>query len=195
MLHPICEEVALKGSAGSPRAVARPGCKGHAAQRSSAGNREQSSPAVNAFRAKQFGLRTSSDSILVCQSRDVGSRPRSRLVRPQAQSCCACPFTLFTLVLSRLCLSNHVRGLIRFAGDAVLFFDVCSRNASVFALDERHVGSLAFRAKRANQGSDPPQSGPSSTRHLRESPKRSSQDGSAGRTSVARKSFRLERLS
>jgi hypothetical protein len=69
----------------------RPGCEGAKdIQRSSAGDGERSPAAVNVFRAKRFGLRTSSDSIPVWQSCGLGSRPRSRLVPPQARPCCAC---------------------------------------------------------------------------------------------------------
>ena len=56
---------------------------------SSAGDGKRSPAAVNAFRAERFGLRTSSDSILVCQSCGVSSRPESRLVPAQGRPCCA----------------------------------------------------------------------------------------------------------
>jgi Glyoxalase/Bleomycin resistance protein/Dioxygenase superfamily len=84
-----CKGQGCKGHAAQRSSA---GCKGHEAQRSSDGDGERSPPAVNAFRTKRFGLRTSSGSILVCQSRGVGSRPRSRLVPPHARPCCACPF-------------------------------------------------------------------------------------------------------
>jgi hypothetical protein len=73
-------------------------------QRSSAGDGKRSRPAVNVVRAKRFGLRTSSDSIVVCQSRGVGSQPRSRLASGTALLCMSfilfilfCPFILFVL--------------------------------------------------------------------------------------------------
>jgi hypothetical protein len=65
------------------------GCKGHVtARRPGTGNELR--PRLTAGE-KQFGLRDSSDSILVHQLPGVGCRPRSRLVPPQAQLWRACP--------------------------------------------------------------------------------------------------------
>jgi hypothetical protein len=86
-------------------AVVGRGCRGHAARRSSAGDGERSPPAVNAFRAKRFELRTSSDSILVQESRGVGSWPRPRLVPPQVRTCFAYPF-IYVMAQTRRCIGS-----------------------------------------------------------------------------------------
>jgi hypothetical protein len=100
------------------------------------GDWERSSAAVNAFRAKRFGLPISSDRNLVYQTRAVGSRPKSRLVPPQAGRCCACLF---------------IPPLVRY-GDAVTDETLLLRQIHPVFIQNDRVTSQAFRPTPKDHG-------------------------------------------